>query len=239
MRFEDPPYETVGSISSLLHQPSHLINLVVQPIQCKTTSNLDRDACIAATSLPWTAAVQVTKEGRDPYCIFRENYCNTESTLKRSASVRQKCNFAEMNKLVSQLAEVSICLQRTRQECELIEKRCCSKEKSKEADSSSALCDGGGGASFDKTVKHSVSSSSYGSDSGKGSMVDQEALDEVVEEEEEVDSTPVEGGNAMTTQEAGDTEVERLLQIAQLLTRQVQQQQQKRGIHAATVEVLR
>ena len=46
-----------------------------------------------------------------------------------SGFVRQKCDFAEMNRLLSQLAEVSLSLQRTKEECDMIAKRCPPKPK--------------------------------------------------------------------------------------------------------------
>ena len=46
-----------------------------------------------------------------------------------SGFVRQKCDFAEMNRLLSQLAEVSLSLQRTKEECDMIARRCPPKPK--------------------------------------------------------------------------------------------------------------
>lgn len=215
-------------MSALLSQPSHLLSLTVQPLHCKITSNLAQGEG-GVVSLPHSAAVRATREGRDPYCVFRERYCRGRPKTS-PRPVRQKCNFAEMNRLLSQLAEVGTYLQRTRQECELIEERC--REKAPVASAGKRTGSGGKGRarSNGKEIEHSISSSSYGSDSGKGSIEeDPEPQHEEVAEErggEEVDrGLPEE----TESREAGDREVERLLCIAQRLTRQVRDQQQKKG----------
>ncbi len=173
--------------------------------------------------------------GRDPYCVYREQYCNSGNPrAQRLPSIREKCDFAEMNKLISQLSEVSVCLQRTKQECELIEKRCKRQQKiqGKPEDSKSAI---GSSKSALRKLGHSISSSSYGSDSGKGSMVDYEVLEGVTEGdegEEEMDCGPQETDLSLGlggTEGARDKEVERLLDIAKRLTQQALLQQQRKG----------
>lgn len=221
MRVADPPHETVGSLSTLLHQPSHLVNLVVQPIHSRIMSSSGSQDAAANLS---GAATITSRERKDPYCVFREKYCKGLAKCKRSGSIRDKCDFVEMNRLISRLSEVSICLKRTQQECELIEKRCARKlgggegEKAGNGHSDSTS---DGGVKFRK-IEHSISSSSSNSDSGKGSMTGAEALEGVIEEEEAegVDSEPTEGLTA------ADREVERLLRIAQALT---QQQHRRKG----------
>lgn len=222
MRFADPPHETVGSLSALLHQPSHLVNLVVQPIHTRITSSLSQDE-----SIDFGAATMVSSlERKDPYCVFREKYCKGKTKCKRSGSVRDKYDSAEMNRLASQLADVSTCLQRTQRECLLIEKRCTRKvdEALGEGNSdSNFVCDG----AKIRNMEHSMSSSSYNSDSGKGSITDAEVLEGVAEEEEEeedgLDSEPVD-----ESQDPKDKQVEHLLQIARKLT-QVQRRHLGKG----------
>ena len=54
---------------------------------------------------------------------------HSDASRSSSGFVRQKCDFAEMNRLLSQLAEVSLSLQRTKEECDMIAKRCPPKPK--------------------------------------------------------------------------------------------------------------
>ena len=70
--------------------------------------------------------MQETKglDKRDPYCRYRERYRSRDT-------VRTKCSFAEMNKLLSQLSEVSLRLQRTQEECDEIARRCRRKNAAK------------------------------------------------------------------------------------------------------------
>lgn len=223
MRYADPPHETVGSISALLHQPSHLVNLVVQPIHSRITSSLSQDE-----GADFGGAGMISSlERRDPYCVFREKYCRSKTKSKRSGSIRDKYDSMEMNRLASQLGDVNICLQRTQRECELIEKRCTRKVEETPEDNSD--CNSGvvRDAAKIQTMQHRMSSSSYNSDSGKGSLTDAEALEGVAEVGEEVDCEPTE--RLTQSQDATDKEVERLLQIARRLTQQVQRQHQKKG----------
>jgi hypothetical protein len=215
MRFADPPHETIGSLSSLLRQPSHLVNLIVQPIHTRITSSLSQDS---GTDFSGVGI-------KDPYLIFRERYCKDKSTkCKRSGSIRDKFNFFEMNKLASQLAEIGVYLQRTRHECELIEKRCTKKSNGKSGMGNSDFA----GRLKPRKIEHSISSSSYNSDSGKGSMTDAEVLVGVMEEEEEeMDSEPLQ--EVSKSQDPADKEVERLLQIARQLSQQVQHQRHRKG----------
>ena len=186
--------------------------------------------------------MEVSVGGRDPYCVFREQYCKTDrlAESKRVPSIREKWNPVEMSRLLLQLTEVSLCLQRTKQECELIEKRCGrdSEDRGKAEDSNSANSFGSTASkSSRRKFGHSISSSSYGSDSGKGSMVDYEALESVMESEERGDETnrgePRETDfDVRGTEAVQDDEVERLLLIAQRLTEQVVQQQKKGKKHS-------
>lgn len=218
MRFADPPHETVGSISTLFHQSNHLIDLIVQPIHCRIT------ACppqITTNLSSPKEAMTASVGGKDPYCAFREKYYNSKSRHL----VREKCNFAEMNRLISQLADVSICLKHTQQECELIEKRCSKKAAE---NLSSTTCETEVFCGSD-AIKHSTSaSSSYSSDSGKGSMTDAEAVEGVVEEEK-VEEEEEDCDGISQPQQTEDKEVERLLQIAQSLTQQIRQQHLRKG----------
>ena len=234
MRFADPPHETIGSLSALLRQPSHLINLIAQPVHTKITSSLSQDSGAGFSG----AGILTDQERKDPYCAFREKYCKGKTQCNRSGSIRDKCDFAEMNKLASQLAEVNICLQRTQQECDLIEKRCMRKleEKFTKDRTTDILCEG---AKLRK-IEHSVSSSSYNSDSGKGSMTDAEGLEGVIEEEYEgecVDfelqgftkSQNIENEEVDNSLDPEDKEVERLLQIARQLAQQVHHRHHRKG----------
>lgn len=217
-------------MSALLHQPSHLINLVVQPIHvhCKTVSSSHQH--VTSTVVPLSALA------KDPYCAFREMYCTDMSKCKPFAPVGQKCGSLERNRLISQLDDVRICLHRTQQECELIEKRCTRNLEKRlvetsRKDSGSNFSDETG-----RKMEHSISSlSRYSSDSGKGSISDTETLERVEEEEEEGDCKHME--EITDSQKTADDEVERLLQIAQRLTQHVQDHcHRKKGqtfLHAA------
>lgn len=160
IRFSDPPHSPISSLHTILQVPAHMVDLTVSPlpsmsVHC-TTSN---PATISNDDVP--SFLQV-KDERDPYCRYRDTYHKSRRTVvaggHSSASkgtggfVRQKCDFAEMNKLLSQLAEVSLSLERTREECDMIARRCSKRSRRKsghprdqdEADGSRDYVQGGG-----------------------------------------------------------------------------------------------
>lgn len=246
LRFVDPPHETVGCMSAILHQPSYLVDLMVHPILSSPTTSRTLQYT-TATSLS-DAARKVKEEGKDPYCIFREKYCNGRSSSfdrQSSASVRERFDSEEMSRLISRLSEVSVCLHRTQLECELIEKRCALglRRMDDSGHASAVFGDDEAAKSKKKMMEHIMSSSSYSSaDSGKGSMVGSEVLESVEEgEEEEGEGDQVDCGLPETKRgakvgergeggaEVGDRKVEQLLQIAHNLMEQAQRQQQRKG----------
>ena len=101
---------TVNDIATILTEPRHVVSLLVSPLGL---SGSDKEE---------VRGLLVDK--RDPYCRYRERYRSRDT-------VRTKCNFAEMNKLLSQLSEVSLMLQRTQEECDEIARRCRRKNGAK------------------------------------------------------------------------------------------------------------
>ena len=131
IRFSDPPHSPISSLHTVLHVPAHVVNLTVSPLP--TPSVPCSSASPATIGGDVTTFLQVRDE-RDPYCRYRDIYHNPQRTVVAGRHsnaprgsggfVRQKCDFAEMNKLLSQLAEVSLSLERTREECDMIARRC-------------------------------------------------------------------------------------------------------------------
>ena len=103
-----------------------MVNLIVSPLPASLCSSA------SPTASSETAPFVHAKDERDPYCRYRDMYQKRHRVAGRHSSaskdssgfVRQKCDFAEMNRLLSQLAEVSLTLQRTQEECDMIAKRC-------------------------------------------------------------------------------------------------------------------
>lgn len=135
IRFSDPPHSAISSLHTVIQVPSHVVNLTVSPLPSVHTSPATQS--IAASSTVETTTILQAQDERDPYCRYRDMYQNPRRSDHRSMAgqrsgasqcssgfVRQKCDFAEMNRLLSQLAEVSLSLQRTKEECDMIAKRC-------------------------------------------------------------------------------------------------------------------
>ncbi len=145
IRFADPPHSTISSLHTVLQVPSHVVNLTVSPLPCSVHTSPPSHQSLHTTTGTDTTAFLQAKDERDPYCRYRDLYqkpprknssdrrsmAGQHSDASRCSSgfVRQKCDFAEMNRLLSQLAEVSLSLQRTKEECDMIAKRCPPKPK--------------------------------------------------------------------------------------------------------------
>ena len=131
IRFSDPPHSVISSLHTVLQEPAHVVNLTVSPLPSISTSGSCSSANLTTNS-DVTSILPAVDE-RDPYCRYRDIYRNPRRTASgrcnsapndSSGFVRQKCDFVEMNRLLSQLAEVSLSLQRTKEECDMIAKRC-------------------------------------------------------------------------------------------------------------------
>ena len=127
IRYSDPPHSVVSSLHTVLQVPTHVVNLTVSPLPSISTSASCSSASLTTNSDMTTILPAVDE--RDPYCRYRDIYrkvSRRRSSAPKDSSgfVRQKCDFAEMNRLLSQLAEVSLSLQRTKEECDMIAKRC-------------------------------------------------------------------------------------------------------------------
>lgn len=140
IRFSDPPHSAISSLHTVLQVPSHVVNLTVSPLP--SVHSGPHTQSVATSSTAETTTILQAKDERDPYCRYRDMYQNPRRNNHRSVAeqrsgayqcssgfVRQKCDFAEMNRLLSQLAEVSLSLQRTKEECDMIAKRCPPKPK--------------------------------------------------------------------------------------------------------------
>ena len=132
IRFSDPPHSVISSLHTVLQVPAHVVNLTVSPLPSILTST----SCFSPLSLATNYDMTTTKDEREPYCRYRDIYRNPRTTVSgrhssasndSSGYVRQKCDLAEMNRLLAQLAEVSLSLQRTKEECDMIAKRCPAK----------------------------------------------------------------------------------------------------------------
>lgn len=124
IRFADSPFATVSDVAAVLQEPNHIVNLIVSVLPRPTNDTAEHE-------VPLNPAKE--QDTCDPYCKYRRLYparrsVNNDST-REGGLVRTKCNFAEMNKLLSQLADVSLSLQRTQHECDEIAKRCRRKDQ--------------------------------------------------------------------------------------------------------------
>ena len=196
IRFADSPYATVSDVTAVLHEPNHIVNLIVSVLPRPTDSTAEREVSLKLAK---------DQDTCDPYCKYRRLYptrrsVNSDST-REGGLVRTKCNFAEMNRLLSQLADVSLSLQRTQHECDQIAKRCRRKDSVMRSSSTSALS------------KKRIIAPSQEQHDGSGSLQELETADVVA-----------------------DTNVEKLLSLAESLTQHIIHQQKKSSVNGTSGE---
>ena len=106
----------------MLQEPSHIVNLIVSVLATPTDDTADNEI---------VSKLVDEQDTCDPYCKYRRLFPARRgcSTARESGLVRTKYNFAEMNRLLSQLTDVSLSLQRTQQQCDEIAERCRKKEE--------------------------------------------------------------------------------------------------------------
>ena len=106
----------------MLQEPSHIVNLVVSVLATPTDDTADNEI---------VSKLVDEQDTCDPYCKYRRLFPARRgcSTAREGGLVRTKYNFAEMNRLLSQLTDVSLSLQRTQQQCDEIAERCRKKEE--------------------------------------------------------------------------------------------------------------
>lgn len=144
IQFADPPHSAISSLHTVLEVPAHVVNLTVSPLPSVHAGHTLQPSAYhdKLVSTDHSSVILQAKDERDPYCRYRDMYQNLQrsdhramagqcSSVSRRSSgyVRQKCDFAEMNRLLFQLTEVSLSLQRTKEECDMIAKRCPPKPK--------------------------------------------------------------------------------------------------------------
>lgn len=176
----------------MLQEPSHIVNLIVSVLATPTDDTADNEI---------VSKLVDEQDTCDPYCKYRRLFPARRgcSTAREGGLVRTKYNFAEMNRLLSQLTDVSLSLQRTQQQCEEIAERCRKKEEQ-------------AGAFASQQKKCNSTENKKGGAVGNG-----------------VVAGPVAVGVA------DDSNVEKLLCLAESLTQRLIQQQ-KLGANAATGE---
>ena len=106
----------------MLQEPSHIVNLIVSVVASPTDDPATKEI---------SSKLVDEQDTCDPYCKYRRLFPARRScsSAREGGLVRSKYNFAEMNRLLSQLTDVSLSLQRTQQQCDEIAERCRKKEE--------------------------------------------------------------------------------------------------------------
>lgn len=109
----DPPYTAINDLVDVFRQPSHIVSLTLSPLPDLATTT--------------DQVVQRRKKtskncNRQPLSGLHEHGPSPPSTPQ--AKRRSKMSSREMDRLLSQLDEVSQSLERTQTHCEAIARRC-------------------------------------------------------------------------------------------------------------------
>ena len=177
----------------MLQEPSHIVNLIVLVVASPTDDTAAKDI---------SSKLVGEQDTCDPYCKYRRLFPSRRScsSAREGGLVRTKYNFAEMNRLLSQLTDVSLSLQRTQQQCDEIAERCRKKEEQ------------------------------------AGNSVSQQKKDNSTENKKGEAVHNGEEAGPVVVGVADDSNVEKLLCLAESLTQRLIQQQKLGGANAATGE---
>ena len=117
IRFSSPPCTVISSMSQILQERSERIDIIVTPLPCAAPATQSRSCRTSCTK----------QTGRDPYCQYKELFHSNSqpsATGQAPAPIKRKYDFAAMSRLLSELDELSLTLERTQEECDKIAKRC-------------------------------------------------------------------------------------------------------------------
>ena len=104
-------------MSQILQERSERVDIIVTPLPYATP---------AAQSRPCRAGCAKQTRG-DPYCLYNEMFHSNSqpsATGQAPVPIKRKYDFAAMSRLLSELDELSLTLERTQEECDKIAKRC-------------------------------------------------------------------------------------------------------------------
>lgn len=111
VRLSEPPHTAISDVADIFRQPSHIVSLTLSPLP---------DASLDGEEERSPRRVLRDRQRRE--CVEQQQ---PHPQLPASQARRKvKCSGKEMEKLLSQLNDVSQCLERTQHECEEIARRC-------------------------------------------------------------------------------------------------------------------
>ncbi len=163
IRFSEPPCSPVTSVTEILAEPSHIVQLLVTPLPHSTHLTLPPTPRAHSTqvTLPPPSRAHFTHPPRsslsrgprdhtptDPYCQYKERFKpNASSTIKH------KCDYSDMERLLSQLDQVSESLQRTQRACDALMTRSNSASQFTDSGNGSTLHDSEEGTTEDARIE--------------------------------------------------------------------------------------
>ena len=226
LRFADPPFAAVSEVSTILQEPSHVVNLIVSPLE-------RGDSVAEAPHLRMRRSESCRRDidFDDPLCKLAKHQRELRSTPGSEGfdacdgegmiRARQKCSPVEMARLLEALSEVNVSLQRTQEQCDAIEERCSRNEEGKQRRQRQRL-----------------------SKLGRSRVMTFEVVDEAAKEEKEEEgsgSGEAAGNPSASCDErdfTADSHIEKLLHLASTLTQNMLRQQKSTLLHAGVFVLL-
>lgn len=154
IRFAQPPCSVLTSVAEILAEPSHIVQLLATPVPHSTPLTLPPTSAVTRRPADHCKAVK-----RDPYCQYKERF---QRPGNATSLIKRKCEYSDMQRLLTQLDEVSDSLQRTQRACDAL------MSKPRAAQHTSSDCSAS--KSKPRTVSASDSTSLF-TDSGNGSSL--------------------------------------------------------------------
>ena len=109
VRLSEPPHTAISDVADIFRQPCHIVSLTLSPLPDATLDGEEE-----------RSPRRALRDRQRRECVEQQQQQLPASQGRRKA----KCSGKEMERLLSQLNDVSQCLERTQHECEEIARRC-------------------------------------------------------------------------------------------------------------------
>ena len=113
VRLSEPPHTAISDVADIFRQPSHIVSLTLSPLPDATLDGEEE-----------RSPRRALRDRQRRECVEQQQQLAYPQPPASQTRRRAKCSGKEMERLLSQLHDVSQCLERTQHECEEIARRC-------------------------------------------------------------------------------------------------------------------
>lgn len=113
VRLSEPPHTAISDVADIFRQPCHIVSLTLSPLPDATLDGEEE-----------RSPRRALRDRQRRECVEQQQQQQQPQLPAPQGRRKAKCSGKEMERLLSQLNDVSQCLERTQHECEEIARRC-------------------------------------------------------------------------------------------------------------------